>query len=201
MDRQRRFRAVCLQYALAFCGMVALSGCAAKYAQVPPRLALQPYGRVAVITFSENNGNRELSALATQRFAEALLRSQTGFEVLELQPTDSALTDLASRNVAAVFLGELKVSGIQPRGRLTAPASLNLNASVSAELSVRLLSIKTGGTVWRSSSAASSTVGRLATSGRLPSVSMRNPDEAYGEVVNDLVSGVTRDLRPTWVRQ
>jgi hypothetical protein len=201
MDRQGRFRAVHLQYTLAFCGMVALCGCAAKYSQVPPRLALQPYGRVAVITFSENNGNRELSALATQRFAEALLRSQTGFEVLELQPTDSALKDLAARDVAAVFLGELKVSGIQPRGHLSAPASLNLNASVSAELSVRLLSIKTGGTVWRSSSAASSTVGRLATGGRLPSVSVRNPDQAYGEVVNDLVSGVTRDLRPTWVRQ
>ena len=201
MHRQRRFRAIGLQWAVAFCGMTALSGCAAKYSQVPPRLALQPYGRVAVITFSENNGNRELSAVATQRFAEALLRSQTGFEVLELQPTDSALAALAARNVAAVFLGELKVSGIQPRGHLAAPATLNLNAAVSAELSVRLLSIKSGGTVWRSSSSASRTVGRLVTGGRLPSVSVRNPDEAYGEVVDELVAGVTRDLRPTWVRQ
>jgi hypothetical protein len=201
MRRHSRFRAFGLQCAVAFCGMVALSGCAAKYSQIAPRLALQPYGRIAVITFSENNGNRDLSALATQRFAEALLRSQTGFEVLELQPTDSALKDLAARDVAAVFLGELKVSGVQPHGRLAAPATLNLNAAVSAELSVRLLAIKSGGTVWRSSSSASRTVGRLATGGRLPSISVRNPDEAYGEVVDDLVAGVTRDLRPTWVRQ
>jgi hypothetical protein len=201
MHRQRRFRAIGLQWAVAFCGMAALSGCAAKYSQVPPRLALQPYGRVAVITFSESNGNRDLSAVATQRFAEALLRSQTGFEVLELQPTDSALESLAARNIAAVFLGELKVSGIQPRGRLAAPATLNLNATVAAELSVRQLSINSGGPVWRSSSSARRTVGRLATGGRLPSVSVRNPDEAYGEVVDELVAGVTRDLRPTWVRQ
>jgi hypothetical protein len=201
MRRQGRFRATGLQWAAAFCSMAALSACAAKYSQVPPRLALQPYGRVAVITFSENNGNRDLSALATQRFAEALLRSQTGFEVLELQPTDSALEALAARKVAAVFLGELKVSGIQPRGHLAAPTTLHLNAAVSAELSVRLLSIGSGGTVWRSSASASRTVGRLATGGRLPSVSVRNPDEAYGEVVDELVAGVTRDLRPTWVRQ
>jgi hypothetical protein len=191
-----------VQYALAFCGMMALAGCAAKYAQVPPRLALQPYGRVAVITFAESNGNRDLAALTTQRFAEALLRSQTGFEVLELQPTDSALKDLAARHVAAVFLGEVKSSGVTPRGRLAAPTSLNVNASVSAELAVRLISIGSGGTVWRSSSAASRTVGHLATSGGgLPSISLRNPDEAYGEMVDELVAGVTRDLRPTWIRQ
>ena len=30
-------------------------------------------------------------------------------------------------------------------------------------------------------------MGHLATGGRLPSVSVRNPDEAYGEVVDELV--------------
>jgi hypothetical protein len=30
---------------------------------------------------------------------------------------------------------------------------------------------------------------------------MRDPDEAYGEVVQSLVTDVTRDLRPTWVKQ
>lgn len=190
-----------MQHVLAFCDMMALSGCAAKYAQIPARLDLQPYGRVAIITFSEDNQNRKLSALATQRFADALLQSQTGFELLELQPSDSALTALAGRNVAAVFLGQLKVSGITPRGHLGAPSDLDLKASVSAELTVRLLSTRTGGTVWRSSAAASSTVGRLAMAGRLPSLAVRNPDDAYGQVVNEIVAGVTRDLRPTWVKQ
>jgi hypothetical protein len=69
-------------------------------------------------------------------------------------------------------------------------------------LTVRLLSTRTGGTVWRSSSVANGTVGRLAiNSTRLPSLAMRDKDEAYNEVVSQLVADVTRDLRPTWVKQ
>jgi hypothetical protein len=55
--------------------------------------------------------------------------------------------------------------------------------------------------VWRSSAAANGTVGRLALSGALPSIAMRDKEEAYGEVVGQLVTDVTRDLRPTWVKQ
>jgi hypothetical protein len=201
MPWSTRLRTVRLQLAVVFCSTAALSGCASKYSRVPPRLDLQSYGRVALISFSQDNENHELSKLATQRFAEAVLRSQTGFELLELQPADSVLKDLAASDVPAVFMGRLSVSGINPRGRLGSPADLNLKASVSAELTVRLISTKTGGTMWRSSAAASSTVGRLAMAGRVPSVALRNPDEAYGEVVNELVSGVTQDLRPTFVKQ
>jgi hypothetical protein len=32
-------------------------------------------------------------------------------------------------------------------------------------------------------------------------VAVRNPDEANREIVRQLVTGVTRDLRPTWVKQ
>ena len=45
-------RVVRTQSVLAVCGSLLLSACAAKYAQVPPRLDLAPYGRVALVTFS-----------------------------------------------------------------------------------------------------------------------------------------------------
>jgi hypothetical protein len=202
-------------YALAVCGTLALSACASKYAQVPPRLDLQPYGRVALVTFAaDNNESRAMSALATQRFAEALLASQPGVEILELTSSDSVLKALPAgtdpvvlaqalgqaKNIPAVFVGELKVSGVKPRARL-AVSDVNLRASVSAELRVRLLSTRVGGTLWRSSSTASGTVGRVALAGGLPSVAIRDTDEAYGEVVRSLVADVTADLRPTWVKQ
>ena len=207
----RRARA---RYALAVCGTLALSACASKYAQVPPRLDLQPYGRVALITFAADNENKAMSALATQRFAEALLASQRGVEILELTSSDSVLkaypagTDpvvLAqaigqAKDIPAVFVGELKVSGVKPRARL-AVSDLNLRALVSAELRVRLLSTRVGGTLWRSSSTASGTVGRVSLAGGLPSVAIRDTEEAYGEVVRSLVADVTADLRPTWVKQ
>gem|GEM_PF-928100 len=201
-------------YALALCGALALSACSSKYAAVPALLDLAPYGRVAVVAFSTEQANSGMSALATQRFAEALLRSQSGVELLELNSSDSTLKRLLTngdkaalaqalgrdKNVPAVFVGQLKVSGVKPRGNLST-SGVNVRAAVSAELTVSLLSTKTGGTVWRSSSAANGTVGRVSMSGALPSIAMRDKEEAYGEVVNELITNVTRDLRPTWVKQ
>ena len=214
MFRNSANRSVRTQYALALCSALALSACSAKYTAVPARLDLAPYGRIAVVTFSTDQSNRVMSALATQRFAEALLASQSGIELLELDAADSTLKGLPAnadgvamaqalgrqRDVPAVFVGQLKVSGVKPRGHLGV-SGVNVRAAVSAELTVRLLSTKTGGTVWRSSAAANGTVGRLAMSGALPSIAMRDKEEAYGEVVGQLVSDVTRDMRPTWVKQ
>ena len=207
-------QSVRMQRALALCGALALSACSSKYAAVPARVDLAPYGRIAVVAFSTEQSNGAMSDLATQRFAEALLASQSGFEVLELGSADStfkgltANTDAAAlaqalgrdRNVPAVFVGHLKVSGVKPSGKLSV-SGVNVRAAVSAELTVRLLSTKTGGTVWRSSAAAQGTVGRLGLSGALPSIAVRDKEEAYGEVVARLIANVTRDLRPTWVKQ
>ena len=203
-----------MQYALALCGALALSACSSKYAAVPARLDLAPYGRVAVIAFTTEQSNAAMSTLATQRFAEALLASQSGVELLELDAADPSVKGWGAnadgvalaqalgreKNVPAVFVGQLKVSGVKPRGNLSV-SGMNVRAAVSAELTVRLLSTKTGGTVWRSSAAANGTVGRLALSGAMPSIAMRDKEEAYGEVVGQLISNVTRDLRPTWVKQ
>ena len=203
-----------MQYALALCGALALSACSSKYAAVPARLDLVPYGRIAIVTFSSEQPNRAMSSLATQRFAEALLSSQQGVELLELQVSDSSLKGLnpdadaaaiakllgKDKDVPAVFLGSLKVSGVKPKGHIGL-SGMNVRAAVSAELTVRLLSTRTGGTVWRSSSAANGTVGRLALNDKLPSIAMRDKEEAYSEVVGQLVTDVTRDLRPTWVKQ
>ena len=189
---------------------LALAGCASKYAQVPPRLDLQPYGRVALVAFSADQSGDELGTLATQRFAEALLASQSRVELLELADTaaagngadPAALAQALGRekDVPAVFVGHLKVSGVRPKGRIGGIGTLNGRASVSAELTVRLLSTSTGATVWRSSATADGNVGRVSLSDR-PSIAMRDPNEAYDEVVGRLVSSVTRDLRPTWVKQ
>jgi hypothetical protein len=214
MFRNSANRPVRTQHALALCGALALSACSSKYSAIPARLDLAPYGRIAVVTFTTDKSNSVMSALATQRFAEALLASQSGIELLELDAADSSLKGLPAnsdgvalaqalgreRNIPAVFLGQLKVSGVKPRGNLSV-SGVNVRAAVSAELTVRLLSTKTGGTVWRSSSAANGTVGRLGLSGSLPSIAMRDKEEAYGEVVGQLVSDVTRDMRPTWVKQ
>jgi hypothetical protein len=200
--------------ALALCGALALFACSAKYTQVAPRLDLRPHGQVALVTFSGPEEHRGMSELATRRFAEALLAGQPGVELLELSASDSVLRSLPrgtdpivlaqkigeAKGIPAVFVGELKVSGVKPRAHLGVD-DLKLRATVSAELGVRLLSTRAGGTLWRSSSRASGTVGRVALAGGLPSVAMRDSEEAYDEVVATLVDNVSADLRPTWVKQ
>jgi hypothetical protein len=208
------FRPGLLRLALAVCGTLALSACASKYAQVPPRLDLRPHGQVALVAFTSAEEHRGMGELATRRFAEALLASQPGVELLELPASDSVLRSLPAgtdpivvaqalgeaRGIPVVFVGELKVSGVKPRARVSVD-DLKLRATVSAELGVRLLSTRAGGTVWRSSSAASGTVGGVTLAGGLPSLSLRDSQEAYDEIVGSLVDHVTADLRPTWVKQ
>ena len=215
MRRYSAVRAVTSRRLLALCGAFLLSACGAHYAQVPARLQLEPYGRVALVTFTTDRSADSLEAMATRHFAEALLASQSNVELLELGPADSTVRRLAAsgdraalaqalgkdRDVAAVFLGQLKMSNVKPRGVLASARDLRVGAAVSGELTVSLVSARTGGTVWRSSAMASQTVGRVALSDAHPSVAVRDPNEAYQEIVRELVADVTRDLRPTWVKQ
>jgi hypothetical protein len=200
---------------LAVCGAFVLSACGAHYAQVPARLQLEPYGRIALVTFSTDRSSDSLEALATRHFAEALLTSQSHVELLELGPTDSTVRRLAlagdnaalaqalgkDRDVAAVFLGRLTMSSVKPHGVVASVRAVGVGAEVSGQLTVSLVSARTGGTVWRSSAMASQNVGHVSIADAQPSVSVRDPGEASREVVRELVAGVTRDLRPTWVKQ
>ena len=195
---------------------VALAACSSQLARVPPRLDLGNYDRIALITFSADQSKHGLGQLATQRFAEEVLASQTGFELLELGPADSAVARLLAqgdapaaaqelgreRKIPAVFFGQLAMTNAKPRGSISGGGNVNVGATVSGELSVRLISTSTGGTLWRSSGSASQTVGQVAIgAGQLPSISAKDPNAAYASMVDQMVAQVTRDLRPTWVRQ
>lgn len=203
-------------YVAVFAACLALSACASHMVQVPPRFDLADHGRLAVVTFSAEPSRASLAQLATSQFAESVLDSQSGIELLELGPADSVVARLLAagdvsaaaqqvgrqKNVGAVFFGQLAVSGTKPSGSVGAGGSVNVSASVAADLSTRLLSTSTGGTLWRSSASSSRNVGQVTTSGvRLPSISASDPNAAYADMVEELVAQVTRDFRSTWVKQ
>jgi hypothetical protein len=140
-----------MQYALALCGALALSACSSKYAMVPARMDLAPYGRVALVTFSAEQSNRAMSTLATQRFAEALLANQSGVELLEVPATDSSFkgnpdTDAAAlalalgkeRDVPAVFVG-LSGSHAARQCRIRKPCSGRPQSQPHAPDTIRTL--------------------------------------------------------------
>ena len=177
------------------------AGCASHRVLLPPRLNLVPYGSVGLVTFTAENAKGSLSDVVTRRFGEYVLAAQTGIEVQEFATADSGAALRGERGVPAVFLGHLKVSNVKPSGGLIGLTSAHLEATVSAELSVELRSTRTGGLLWRSSAQATEKVGELALLGGAPEFSARDPEDAYGRLVDRLVYAATWDLRSTWVKQ
>ena len=196
--------------------LAALSaGCAGKRIMVPPRLDLQPYGSVGLVTFTVENAKGQLHDFATQRFAEEVLAGQSGIEMLELGNADSLVRRVGEsafgpaaaqalgeqRDVPAVFVGHLKVSNVKPSGGVLGLRVPFVEATVTVDLLVRLISTRSGGTLWRASASASEKVGSVAIVGGIPEFSAKDPNDAYGRLVNSLVWTVTHDLRPTWRKQ
>lgn len=181
--------------------ILASAACASHRVLVPPQLDLVPYGSVGLVKFTVEGATGGLGDLVTQRFEEYVLAAQRGIEVQGFAAAESTAALGGARGVPVVFLGHLRVSNVKPTGGLLGVMVGHLEATVSAELSVVLRSTKTGGTLWRSSAARTEKVGELTIVGGIPAFSARDPDEAYGQLVNRLVYAVTWDLRSTWVTQ
>jgi hypothetical protein len=183
--------------------------------EVKPRLDLQPIGSVGLVTFNTVGARPSLGERATRGFAEQVLGAQSGIEVLEIDPSDSVIQAAASkghgpefaqavgraRGVAAVFVGQLEVTSAKPEGMIQDVRNMQVGASVNGALSVKLLSTKSGGTMWQSSSSATEKIGGFSLSGGTPSISARDPDDAYAAALGRLVDAVTADMRPTWRKQ
>jgi len=201
---------------LALLAGFALAACSSsKYVEVAPRLDLRPVHAIGLVTFTTVNARESMGEQATRRFAEQVLGAQSGIEVLEIEPSDSLLRYAADKgygpdfaqavgrdkDVAAVFVGQLEVTGTRPAGVIESVRHMKVGATVSATLTVKLLSTKSGATMWQGSSTATEKVGEFALSRGTPSISARDPDDAYKAALSRLVDEVTSDMRPTWRKE
>ncbi len=195
--------------------VVAGLACAAKRVLVPARMDLHPYGKIGLVTFSVENAKGNLHEFATERFSENVLSAQPGIEILELGNVDTLMQRLGERElgpltaqelgrqhgVAAVFAGHLKVTNPSATGGLGGLLTPHLEATVRTDLTVRLLSTQSGGTVWRSSAWATQRVGGVSIVAGQLNFAARDPKTAYGPMVNTIVNIVTQDMWSTWQRQ
>jgi hypothetical protein len=189
--------------------------CAAHQVLVPPRLDLHPYHRLAITTFTVENATGGLNQLATGQFVEAALQAQPGVEILELGPQDTLVrrvgeTELGiaaaqeigrQHDVGAVFAGHLKITNPQTTGGLGWLVSPHLEATIRADLTVRLVSTESGATLWRSSAWATRKVGQVRIVGGQLDFMARDPKQAYGPMVDRLVELVTEDFWSTWRKE
>ena len=138
------------------------------------------------------------------------VNAQNGIQVMELGEMSEVLAETgrerfdlrAARSlgeeydIGAVFVGHLKTSPVRPRASISLRP--RVEAVVSVELTVRLLSTESGATLWTNSAHANETVGGLGFTGGEFVFSAEDPDEAYGHLVDYLVSELTHDFWPTY---
>ena len=195
--------------------VVAGLACAAKRVLVPARMDLHPYGKIGLVTFTVENAKGTLHQFATDRFAENVLSAQPGIEILELGNIDTLMDRVGEREVgpltaqelgkqrgvAAVFAGHLKITNPTASGGIAGLLTPHLEATIRTDLTVRLLSTQSGGTVWRSSAWATQKVGGVSIEGGQLNFGARDPKTAYGPMVNTIVNIVTRDMWSTWQKR
>ena len=199
-----------LRVLICYFVVLALFGCGGGYhparqrVLLPPTLNLVPHHNIGLFQFSVENAKGNLHEFATRRFEEYVLAAQSGIEMREFTSSDSTRVFASSSDTTSypvAFFGHLKISNVKPSGGLTAGLSPIVEATVTVELSVWLVNTRTGGVLWRRSSAETEKVGGLSFIGGTPSFSARDPNDAYGHIVNQLVYNVTYDVRSTWVDQ
>jgi hypothetical protein len=190
--------------------MIVVGGCSRTRVFVPPRFDLAEFYRIGLVNFTMEDARGELNELATEYFRREIFATYSGIELLEIGDMDDVLSEVGRERfdpraaqalgreyeIPSVFVGEIKASPVRPR------ASISLNprveATVSVELTVRMLSTESGATIWSNSAQATETVGGLGLAGGNIVFSAEDPDEAYGDLVAFLINELTRDFRPSY---
>jgi hypothetical protein len=183
--------------------------------EVPPRVDLYAFDMIGVVQFTtESKGS--LASFATQRFVEALQESQPGVKVLELGTVDEVKSTLKRNDtgfetvraigkhygVGAVVVGILDVEEVKPRLDLqNMVKSGSVSADVKASLTTRIMETSHGATLWTRSSGITSTVAQVGITGGGVRFDAKDPEDAYGTMVDALVDDLTQDFRVSYVRQ
>jgi hypothetical protein len=183
---------------------------------VPPRMDLKGYGTLGIVEFA-SNADPSINVHATRQFQEQIQAAQPGTPFVELGSRDAVLAAVggtqldvetlkkigAKYGVTAIFLGDITYS--EPKTDVNLHDLTKLEGSVRTEvrgeISSRLLDTRTGASVWSSSAWAKRQLGRLSVSvdqGVSGGMSNSNPRD---EMVPALVYHLTKDFRPTSVRQ
>ena len=197
--------------------LVLLAGCAsnppARRVWVGPRVDLKPYETIGMVQFSSASKG-QLAALATRRFEEAARRDQDMLRMVDVGTQQQALAAVGKdqwtpeacravgrkQGIKSMFEGTLTVSKVHPNVALTSFfKSGQVTADVNAVLEVRMIETETGASIWSRSASTTRTLGQVSVFGGKDFVfDAADPEAAYGDLVNDLVSQVAQDLQGGW---
>ncbi len=183
---------------------------------VPPRVDLKAYNTIGIIEFSSNDQQADLQQFTTQRFVQTMQSSQPGVRVLELGSEERVLASVNHQEldvdaiaairkkyrVDALVTGDLDISQVKPKVRLstslTSLKSLSAQANVEASLSARLIETQSGATLWTNSARETASVAHVNLASAGGNFGAGSPEDAYGSLLQGLVTRTTHDFRPTY---
>lgn len=198
----KKFAVFLLTLTLAGCGPALL---------FPPKIDLMPLERIGLITFSVENAEGRLDSLATQRFLQDITRFQN-VQIIELGRLDGVLrridkgmidVDAAKAigkefGISSFFIGTIRVSDVKPKVSLSALVRhMRVQAVFNIDMTARLITTDTGATRWTDSSIRKGSLAFLSMGQEgIPYFDIRDQNEAYTRLIEDIVRDVTRDFRP-----
>lgn len=195
--------------------LIAALGCGGgKRIMLPPRIDLAEHETIGIIEFRSSNKG-EIASFATEQFIEEMRRDQGLVKIVELGSEKDVLKSIGAKklnqeairgigekfNVNTIFYGKLDVSNIRPDITIT-PGLLSFAAEVDAKLSVKMVEVVEGASIWSGSSCTTQHVGHVSIfGGDVFTFDAEDPDEAYGKLVYSLVEDASRDFKVRWVRE
>lgn len=197
--------------------LVLVAGCAsnppARRVWVGPRVDLKPYETIGMVAFTSSSKGK-LAAMATRRFEEAARRDQDMLRMVDVGTQQEALASVGKdqwnpeacravgrkQGIKSMFEGTLTVSKVHPNVALTSFFKAGqVTADVNAVLEVRMIETETGASIWSRSASTTRTLGQVSVfGGKDFAFDAADPEAAYGDLVEDLVSQVARDLQGGW---
>jgi hypothetical protein len=182
---------------------------------VPPQIDLRPHELIGIVQFG-STAKGELASLATRRFTEAARRDQGLVRIVDLGTRDQALQSVGrdrldvdavialghKYGVKTIVTGDLAVSKVRPDVNIDALLrSGSVTAQVDASLEVLMYETESGAALWNRSGHSTHAVGQVQMwGGRQFAFDARDPEAAYGGLVDDLVAQVSRPFQVSWVR-
>ncbi len=191
--------------------IVLVSGCCKKIL-MPPDVDLAKYEPVGIINFTVN-AEGELDELTTQRFIEYMRWHQSGIEVLELGDMDEVLATVNESKITidaikkigehykvkTLIVGNIDVSDIQPKIDFSPTFPyVSASADIEATLISKLYKTINGASVWSGARTVKTKIGSIKLTESYINFNAKDPNKAYGNLVDRLVWNITWDFRNTW---
>ena len=205
-------------FLLAGAMMALVAACAGSRYEtitISPRVDLTQHDTIGVIDF-DTSSKGELGPLTTRRFTELARQDQGLVRMLSFGPEKKALRSVGERRLGAdaykalgtkhgvqtIVTGELTVSEVKPDVTLHSLSSASVTGKVDATLAVELIEARTGASIWSSSARSTRSVGHISVyKGGVFVFDAEDPEGAYGDLVDSLVTQVTRDFRVSYERR